>query len=131
MFFHICSYKNSCLSELAWNSIVFILILWSEASKTCSQKYFFGFLILVLKWWLAWYTPSMSSYWLAKHLNINYIVLQRCNLPFFVLKTFKFFLKYYQFCRKSGNDANSRGRGVMFFVSLWRNAYENWYVIYP
>ena len=99
MFFHRCSYKNSCFSELAYNSIVLILILWSEASKTCSQKYFFGFLVLVLKWWLASYTPSMSSYWLAKHLNINYIVLQRCNLPFFVLKTFKFFLNTTSFVK--------------------------------
>ena len=28
-----------------------------------------------------------------------------CNM-----KTFKFFLENYQFCQKSGNDANSRGR---------------------
>ena len=44
-----------------------------------------------------------------------------CNM-----KTFKFFLENYQFCQKSGNDANRRGReegggqwsGVMFVVSL-------------
>ena len=57
-----------------------------------------------------------------------------CNM-----KTFKFFLENYQFCQKSGNYANSRGReegggqwsGVMFVASLWRSAYENRYVIYP
>ena len=34
-------------------------------------------------------------------------------------KTFKkFFLENYRFSQKSGNDANNRGRGVMFFASL-------------
>ena len=53
------------------------------------------------------------------------------TLSVFILKSFKLFLENYQFCRKSGNDANSRGRGVMFFTSLSRNAYENRYVIHP
>ena len=61
---------------------------------------------------------------LAKQLNINQTVLQRCNLSFFMVKTFKFFLENYRFSRKSGNDANSRG---------WEggNAYENQYMIHP
>ena len=28
-------------------------------------------------------------------------------------------------------NSRRRGGGVMFFVWLWRNAYENWYVIHP
>ena len=28
------------------------------------------------------------------------------------------FLENYRFCRKSGNDANSRGRRIMFFAPL-------------
>ena len=53
-----------------------------------------------------------------------------------ILKTFKFLFKNYRFCQKSGNEANSKGqreeeKGVMFFVSLQRNGYENRYMIHP
>ena len=34
----------------------------------------------------------------------------KMQFAFFILKTFKIFLENYRFCRKSGNDANSRGR---------------------
>ena len=37
---------------------------------------------------------------------------------FFYPKDIQFFLENYQFCQKSGNEANSRGQGIMFFASL-------------
>ena len=37
-----------------------------------------------------------------------------CVIP----KKFIIFLENYQFCRKSRNDTNSKGRGVMAFASL-------------
>ena len=35
----------------------------------------------------------------------------KMQFAFVILKTFNFFLENYRFCRKSGNDANSRGLG--------------------
>ena len=40
-------------------------------------------------------------------------------------------LENYRFCRKSGDDAYIKGGGFMLFVSPWRIAYENRYVIHP
>ena len=39
------------------------------------------------------------------------VVLQRCNLLFFILKRFFFFFENYRFWSKSGNDTNSRRWG--------------------
>ena len=58
------------------------------------------------------------------------------QLAIFINKDIEFFLENCQLCRKSGNDATSRGRwgggggGGLFFASLWCNAYENRYVIH-
>ena len=51
MFFHRCSYKNSCFSELACDSSVFVLIQWTAAwnsimflsQKCCLGLRAFGF----------------------------------------------------------------------------------------
>ena len=59
MFFHRCSYKNSCLSDLTYNSSVSVLIQWSEASKKDALKNFaLDFMLLVLKWKVASYVLS-------------------------------------------------------------------------
>ena len=61
------------------------------------------------------------------------LVLQRCDLSFFILKTFIFFLKTINFAEnlEMTHMAGGGRRGVvdMFFAPLWRNAYENWYAI--
>ena len=53
MFFHRWSYKNSCFSELAYNSSVLVLIWWSAAwnsKKGCYLKSVaLAFVLLVLK----------------------------------------------------------------------------------
>ena len=54
----------------------------------------------------------------------------KIKFTFFILKIFKSFYDNYQFCQKSENDANSRGRGVVFLASLWPSAYENRHLIH-
>ena len=53
MSFHRCSYKNSCFSELAYNSSVLVLILWSAASNSKDmvllKNVALDFVLLVLK----------------------------------------------------------------------------------
>ena len=39
------------------------------------------------------------------------------QFAFLILKTIKYFLENYRFCQKYGNDATSRGWGLMFFPS--------------
>ena len=47
------------------------------------------------------------------------------QFAFFILETLKNFVsKTIDFVEKSGNDSNSREQGLIFFASLWRNAYE-------
>ena len=41
----------------------------------------------------------------------------KIQIAFFILKTFKFFLENYLFCRKSGNDVNSKGLGL-YIISV-------------
>ena len=55
---------------------------------------------------------------ISKIINIKQPVLQRYNLLFFTLKTFKDFLEDYRFCRNSENDANSSGLGALCICSL-------------
>ena len=57
------------------------------------------------------------------------------QFAFFYLKDIKVFLwktvdfvKYLELRQIAGGR---EGHGVMFFESLWRNAYENRYVIHP
>ena len=61
----------------------------------------------------------------SQNLNINWTVLQRCSLPFFILKTFKiFFGKTIEFVEnpKMTQIAGGRGGGgLMFFSSLFRH----------
>ena len=55
MFFHRCSYKNSCFNELAYNSSVLVLIWWhaawnSKQKRCCYLKNVaLDFVLLVLK----------------------------------------------------------------------------------
>ena len=54
----------------------------------------------------------------------------KMQFVFFILKTFKNCFGELSILSKSGNDAISRGWRVHVIASLWRNAYENRYVIH-
>ena len=59
MFFHRYSYENSCFSELAYNSSVFALILWSSAWNS-KKLFILKMLLWILCFWFWSYTPSKS-----------------------------------------------------------------------
>ena len=73
MFFDRCNYKNSCFSDLAYNSSVHVLIWWSaaEIQKRCSylKNVALDFVLLVLKLYPIqvvislplWVKPTMSQ----------------------------------------------------------------------
>ena len=58
MFFHKCSYKSSCFSELAYNLSVFVIIYWSAAWDSKKNVFKRCFLLWILCFWFWSYTPS-------------------------------------------------------------------------